>query len=342
LPAGYADYNDYLIRGITIVNSPLVSGARLLFENGPTTAADSRTQVIGSTTYTVVNLNSQSSSAAATSPIGRAKAALLALTGRPVNNAQTEVAQVASLGRSEYKGLIVNLRSRNRDLLLGFKGSFRVAYTLSWTKDDGIVNTSNGQYGPDFTREFSRSSQDRRHRLAVSGTFDGPIWLGGLRFSPIARVSSGAPFNLGNGGVDRNLDDVSNDRPNYSGTLSAIKARDPNGTYQSYVPLNLSLPPIGAQGGNLPRDAGQGPAQVIFDMNVSRQFKLERFRIRPAVEFNNILNHTSYTYANDFIDFGSVTSADIINPNSAFAQSFLVPQRTLRPRQIRFGLRIDF
>ena len=47
-----------------------------------------------------------------------------------------------------------------------------------------------------------------------------PKFLGKLRFAPFVRLASSAPFNLGLGGADRNLDDVGNDRPNFSGELS--------------------------------------------------------------------------------------------------------------------------
>jgi hypothetical protein len=75
-------------------------------------------------------------------------------------------------------------------------------------KDDGIVNTSDALVAADFRREFTRSLLDRRHRFAFSGTFDLPKVFGSLRLSTVLRLASGAPFNLGLGGADRNLDDV--------------------------------------------------------------------------------------------------------------------------------------
>jgi len=117
--------------------------------------------------------------------------------------------------------------------------------------------------------------------------------------SPIWRVASGAPFNISIGGVDRNLDDVSNDRPNN----------------------DFSVPPIG-QVGNLPRNAGRGPKLFVFDLNVTKEIRVGRVVIRPSVEFDNVLNKTVFSFGSEFI-----------SPSD-------VPKRTMRPRQIRIGIKI--
>jgi hypothetical protein len=104
--------------------------------------------------------------------------------------------------------------------------------------------------------------------------------------------------------VDRNLDDVSNDRPNYAGDLG------------------FSVPPIG-QVGNLPRNAGRGPGLFVFDLNVTREIRLKRLVLRPSVEFDNVLNKTVFSFGSEFID------------------SSMVPKRTMRPREIRVGLKIS-
>jgi hypothetical protein len=149
------------------------------------------------------------------------------------------------------------------------------------------------------------------------------------------RVSSGNPFNLSAGGIDRNLDDVNNDRPNFSGDPSIIVYREPGEPFPQNILDALSLPPIGSPG-NLPRNAGHGPWQMIFDLNVSREWRFtERFRLRANVEADNIMNATVYSFASDFINFDNVGTP-------AFTADFLVPQRTLRQRQFRFGLRFDF
>ena len=70
--------------------------------------------------------------------------------------------------------------------------------------------------------------------------------------------------------------------------------------------LNLfALPTIG-QTGNLPRNAGQGPGQFFLDLNITREFRLsERMRIRPTVEFDNVLNKTVFSFGSEFINFNA-------------------------------------
>ncbi|MBK9768983.1 MAG: hypothetical protein IPP63_19350 [Chloracidobacterium sp.] len=221
-----------------------------------------------------------------------------------------------------------------------------MAYTLSSTKDDGLNNTSNAEINGDFSREWARNLQDRRHRFALSGTFDTPWWFGKLKFSPLFRFGTSAPFNLGAGGTDRNLDDVSTDRLIYNGDLSEIKTRNPGSPVPDALISKFSLQPIGAKGGNLPRNSGTGPSFYTFDLSVSREFKLkERFKFRPVIEFGNILNAAVFSYGSEFIDFTALRNDPNGTPTSAqllARQNFLVLTRTYRQRQIRAGIRFDF
>src|SRR5438270_7291232 len=122
-------------------------------------------------------------------------------------------------------------------------------------KEDGIVNTSDALVPGDFPREFTRSLLDRRHRFALSGTFDTPKFFGKLRLAPILRLASGAPFNISIGGADRNLDDVGNDRPIFSGDASGLKWRRPGQSIDASILNQFGLPTIG-QTGNLQRNSG--------------------------------------------------------------------------------------
>jgi len=207
------------------------------------------------------------------------------------------------------------------------KFSFRAGYTLSSLIDDGIVNTSDALVPGDFRAERARSLLDRRHRFVFSGAFALPRYVGALNLSPIFRVASGAPFNISLGGVDRNLDDISNDRPNFSGDTRPLRWRKPGQAIDPSIIAAFSIPPIG-QSGNLPRNAGIGPGLFVFDLNVTRDFHLnDRFRLRSLVEFDNVLNKTVFSFGSEFINFDD---------------SFLVAKRTIRPRQIRVGLRFEF
>jgi hypothetical protein len=86
-----------------------------------------------------------------------------------------------------------------------------------------------------------------------------------------------------------------------------------------------------------------GPGQFILDLNVTRDFKVtERVRLRPTIEFDNVLNKTVFSFGSEFIDFNAFGPASSPATRQAFIDSFVVPTRTMRPRQIRLGIRMDF
>ncbi|MCA1625166.1 MAG: TonB-dependent receptor [Acidobacteria bacterium] len=360
LPAGTPDrdnngevnFTDYLL-GVTTGISRFVLGSTT--DTTGLTAIGGGNCASGSTTC-IVNLNTLNNStfcsttSVVNTPICRAFAVINSLRPGAAQGNFSQQERVASIGNSRYMGATFELRNRYRKLGYGFASSMRFVYTLSSLKDDGIVNTSSATVPGDFDREYSRSLLDRRHRVAFSGTFDTPNWLGGLRFSPIFRFGSSAPFNISAGGNDRNLDDVLNDRPNFSGDLNSIVWRQFSTAYPEGLANQFTQAPIGSPG-NLPRNAGRGPRYYIFDLNVSRQFKFtERFRLRPSIEFGNILNMSVFSFGSNFIDFENLNVAALqTNPTPTQIQTqanardiFLVPTRTYRPRQIRFGMRFDF
>ena len=361
LPSGFADYTEYLIANpFTFTN---VNGTTRTYKfylgptddpSGVSTNPATQSGNCGTTVNVTcwVNLNTVNSSTTSPNsnagngissnsvggPIGIAREALRALRPDP---SVDEKERVASIGNSRYQGLVVEMRRRLRSLGGGFAASLRAVYTLSELKDDGLNNTSNAEINGDFSREWARALQDRRHRFVFSGTVDTPNWLGKLRFSPIFRFGSSAPFNLGIG-IDRNLNDTSTDRVNFSGDISEIKWRRPG----SPVPLELlsqfSLQPIGSSGGNLPRNSGRGPRMYIFDLNITREWKFgERFRLRPNIEIGNLFNLAVFSYGAEFIDFTGLSSSPTATQLANFNNTF-IPTRTLRPRDIRIGVRFDF
>lgn len=360
LPSGFADWTAYLTANPYIFTNANGTTRTYRFYLG---AANDGTGVASTqggtgacstttTTTCFVNLNSVSSTttvpstaitgtAAANSiggPIGIASAAISGFRPDP-NLGETE--RVSSIGNSFYHGLILELRSRFRKLGYGFGSTMRAVYTLSSTKDDGLNNTSNAEINGNFSREWARSLQDRRHRFALSGTFETPQWLGKLRFSPLFRFGSSAPFNLGYG-VDRNLNDVSTDRPNFTGNINEIVWREPGSPFPATLAGQFSLPPIGALSGNLPRNAGRGPKLYIFDLSVSREWKFgDRYRIRPTIEFGNILNMVVFSFGSEFIDFNALNASPTLAQQTNY-QNFLIPTRTYRQRDMRLGVRFDF
>lgn len=335
LPAGFNTFTDYLrsLRG------------PVQFELGSMTDT-SGIRTAGGVTF--INLNTlnntnfvSSTTGLPTSPIAYALDAVKGLRPFASQNQFNELERVSSIGRANYRGITFELRNRYRKFGYGFAGSMRLVYTLSSLKDDGIVNTSSAQVNGNFDLEYGRSLQDRRHRLAFSGSFDTPKYLGGLRLSPVFRFGSSAPFNISIGGNDRNIDDVGNDRPIFNGNLDILKFRKFGTAFPADIASQFSFAPIGTPG-NLPRNAGRGPRLYIFDLNVSRQFKItERFRLRPAIEFGNILNMSVFSFGSNFIDFNNLNSTNPVTVKNA-QDIFLAPTRTFRPRQIRIGMRFEF
>jgi len=334
----YLDANNFVI-GTTTYNFVLGSTTDAVGTSAGT-AGVGGCPAVG--TCTLVNLNTINPSEAASAPLGLALQAINQFRPLFPNLNQQEL--LASVRNSFYQGLVLEFRSRYKRFGNGFSGKLRAAYTLSKLMDDGLNNTSDAEANGDFDREWSRALQDRRHRFALSGTFELPNWLGKLSFSPIFRYGSSAPFNLGYSGIDRNLDDLSNDRINFTGNLSDIRWRKPGSPVPTQLLSQFPLQPIGAKGGNLPRNAGNGPSLYIFDMGITREFKFgERLRVRPNMEVGNVFNAVVLSFGSGFIDYSTFgpTNANLAS-KMTFEKDFLVPTRAMRPRDIRFGLRVDF
>ena len=135
---------------------------------------------------------------------------------------------------------------------------------------------------------------------------------------------------------------MGNDRPVFSGDLKLLRWRRPGKPFDENILNQFALPTIG-QTGNLPRNAGIGPGQFMFDLNVTREFRLsDRVRLRSSVEIDNVLNRTVFAFGSEFIDFNALGPSSSPEARQAFLDSFLVPTRTMRPRQMRVGLRLDF
>ena len=344
LPAGYRDFSSFLASrdfpnfrspaGIRPLHNTSTAGELVRFSFGEfNTAAVSRVVESG-VPVSLINLRSLNSTTAI-------EVALAALNELRPDPSRAEVEQLVSVGNSFYRGLTFELRKQfvNSELLAMM---FRAGYTYSRLIDDGVVNTSDALKVGDFRKERARSLQDRKHRFVLSGLFTLPRFLGALHLSPIWRVASGAPFNISLGGSDRNLDDVGNDRPNFNGDLRSLRWRAPGEGFDASVIDKFGLPVIG-QSGNLPRNAGRGPGMFLFDLNVARYLQIsERVKLRVLIEFDNVLNKTVFSFGSEFINFDALSAEATTEQRQKFLDTFLVATRTMRPRQVRVGLRIDF
>ena len=369
LPPGYKNFTEFLVsRDFANFANPLTAvrpvynaanaGELVRFRHSPFNPASPNT--VGRVVEFGVPVSIMNLSSSSTTMLEAALAALNQLRPDPT---RAELEQLISAGNSFYRGMTLELRKRfavTRGFLGWGSGSFagrtsgllgrvsgllgrvsgvfggasgfgfRAGYTLSSLVDDGVVNTSDALRAGDFRAERARSLLDRRHRFVFSGSFNLPRWVGGVELSPIWRVASGAPFNISLGGVDRNLDDVSNDRPNYSGDLRLLRWRKPGDPLNASVPAGFTLPPLG-QSGNLPRNAGRGPGLFVFDLNATREFQIKRARLKLSVELDNVLNKTVFSFGSEFINF-----------TASSAESLLLATRTGRPRQTRVGLKLEF
>lgn len=347
LPPAYANFSQFLASrdfanfighsGVRPIYSASTAGelVRFMYGSSTSSSANSVGRVVeAGVPVSVVNLNSPTSSVA----IDAALATLNALRPDP---GKAEVEELISAGNSFYRGLTVELRKQLANSTK-FDISFRAGYTFSNLVDDGIVNTSDALNPGDFHAERARSLLDRRHRLTISGVFRMPNFFGRLQLSPVLRVASGNPFNISLGGADRNLDDVGNDRPNFSGDTRLLRWRKPGTELDPQIVSRFMLPSIG-ESGDLPRNAGRGPGLFVFDLNVAHEFTLSaRLRLRPVIEFDNVLNKTQFSFGAEFINFNALSPAASAEQRQAFLDSFLVAPRTMRSRQIRAGLRLEF
>jgi hypothetical protein len=248
---------------------------------------------------TVFNLNSVGSNAT----LDAALAALQPLRPDPT---RVQVEQLASIGNSFYHGLNVEARRRFKLSARGAGGSLRAAYTLSRLIDDGVVNTSSALRVGDFRGERARSLLDRRHRFVLSATLDAPRALGRLKLASVLRARLGRALQR----LARRRRPQPRRRgqrpPLFVGDPRLIRWRGPASRSTRACSKPSSSQPSAAPATSRATPA-LGPALFAFDLNVAREFRLsERARLRPTVEFDNLLNKTVYTFGAEFINFNAL------------------------------------
>ncbi len=328
LPAGFTNFADYLTtrdfdnRRDAAGNRPITATGNSDFVRFNRSTTPTQTIREGEKTIVVFGLNNPSTSNA-TAGIRSALAVLRQFRSDPN---LTQIEELQALGNSNYHGVSFETTKQ-----LTARGFVRASYTLSKLMDDGVVNTSSPLVAGDFQREYSLSLLDARHRIAVSGYYQTPKVMGGLTLAGTLNFASSRPFSIGANGNDRNLDDVDNDRPNFSGNLDAIGWRKLESPLSQSLADAFSLPTIGTVG-NLARNAGRGPASYTLNLRASRRFNLtESRRLEFQIEAFNPFNSTIFSFGAEFVDF---------TPSSL--SNFLVPVRTVKPRTMRVGLKLEF
>jgi hypothetical protein len=329
LPAGFATFTAYLTS--RDFDNRAVNGVRPLTATGNADTVRFDLGTINNRTITengrpvvIFGLNTTSTSNA----VGPLVTALRAIRTLRPNPDLTQVEELQAVGNSYYHGVSFELTQR-----LSKRGTLRGSYTLSKLIDDGTLNTSSPLIVSDWRNERALSSLDARHRVALSGYYQ---LLLKVNLSGTLVLSSARPFNIsvGASGNDRNLDDVNTDRPNFNGKLGtpgAIDWRRNDAALSATLANAFSLPVIGSVG-NLPRNAGRGPATHSLNLRLSRAFKFAESRTADfQIEAFNPLNATVYSFGSEFVNYVPTSLGN-----------FLVPPRTIRPRTMRLGVRFSF
>jgi hypothetical protein len=55
-----------------------------------------------------------------------------------------------------------------------------------------------------------------------------------------------------------------------------------------------------------------------------------------------VLNKTMFSFGSEFVNFNALSPTATEEQRKAFLDSFLLATRTMRPRQIRVGLKLEF
>lgn len=214
--------------------------------------------------------------------------------------------QYSSSAASNYHGLHLSFVQRPAAW-----GNVRVSYTLSKSMNNVGENFFSSPIDPfDLSKDWSRSDDDQRHRLVVSGAINSPmtpadgLWeqlTHGFRMSAMLQTYSALPFNITSGVT----------------TVQGTPGR-----------------PV-VDGAFIPRNAGVGGDFFSLGLRVSRTFRMSgSARVEGIVEAFNITNHR-----NNLTRIGNFGSgAYPLNPAPTFNQITAVGD----PRSVQLGIRVSF
>jgi hypothetical protein len=212
------------------------------------------------------------------------------------------VSRYESSGDSYYDGMVVSFKRR-----FGRRAHARVSYTFSKAIDDvGNAFFFTPQDSANLRDERGLADNDQRHRLALSGSFDAPAGGGG---APLWRGAL-AGFQLSY-------------VFHYAAPLpfNVLTGNDRNGD------TNVNDRPAGVG-----RNTGRGFDSAALDLRLSRRWRVgERAGFEVIAEGFNVLNRANLQLPNNV--FGAGTTP---------LRGFGLPTAADNPRQVQFGLRLDF
>lgn len=184
--------------------------------------------------------------------------------------------------------------------------SFRFSYTLSKTIDNaGNFFFFTPQDNFNLRDERGVSDNDQRHRLTLSGTLNTPK---NIENSPARKLFGGLQFSY---------------IFNYASRLpfNIVTGGDRNGDT-----TNNDRPP------GVGRNTGRGFDSATLDLRLSRRFSFtDRINLELIAEGFNVLNRANYSVPNNTFGTGTSSLASFGRPTAAFD-----------PRQIQFGMRLNF
>ncbi len=222
------------------------------------------------------------------------------------NPAYANNGQYSSAGHSNYHGMQVSFVQRPARW-----GSYRVSYTLSKSMNNvGEFFFSSPIDPTDLSKDWGRSDDDQRHRLAISGAVQSPS---GPAATAWQRVTHG--FQL-------------------SGMLQAYSALPLNPTSGVTTIQGTAGRPV-VDRAFITRNAGVGSDFLSLSLRLSRAFRVAgRLHVEALIEAFNLTNRTNALTRNTNFGPGAYPG----EPLPTFNQITAVHE----PRSVQFGLRIRF
>lgn len=186
---------------------------------------------------------------------------------RPVSNYANN-SQYSSVGESDYHGLHVSLTQRTARV-----GHYRVSYTLSKSMNNlGEAFFSSPIDPTDLSKDWGRSDNDQRHRLAANGS----VQLKGFMLSGMLQAYSAPPFNITSGVT----------------TVQGTAGR-----------------PI-VNGQFIKRNAGEGTAFFMMNARLSRNFRIgNRWQFEVMAEAFNLTDRANVVTRNANFGAGAYPSS---------------------------------
>jgi hypothetical protein len=212
------------------------------------------------------------------------------------------VSRFESSGDSYYDGMLVSFKRR-----FSRWAQTRVSYTLSKAIDNvGNAFFFTPQDNANLRDERGLADNDQRHRLAVSGSFEAPAVTGGA--SVFRRSLSGFQLSY--------IFQYGSPLP-----FNVVTGADRN------LDTNVNDRPAGVG-----RNTGRGFNFASLDLRLSRRFGFgERMNLETIVEGFNVLNRANLQLPNNTFGTGATPLASFGRPTAAD-----------NPRQVQFGLRLNF